>query len=77
MTSTLVPVASPLRLLLTPREAAEALGISERMLWQLNHSGEIPCLRIPGRGKARSIRYSVEDLKRWIEHRKAGQIPPA
>ena len=53
------------RLLLTSREAAEALCISERKLWGLTASGEIPCVRI-----GRSVRYDLEDLKQWIEDRK-------
>jgi excisionase family DNA binding protein len=67
------PAADPLRLLLTTREAAESLGISPRMLWQLNRSGEIPCLRLPGRGKARAVRYVVEDLQQWIRRTRDGQ----
>ena len=59
------------RLLLKSREAAEALGISERTLWELTARGEIPVIRIPGRGKeARSLRYDVEDLRAWIDRQK-------
>ncbi len=53
------------RLLLTPREAAQALRISERKLWGLTASGEIPCVRI-----GRSVRYDINDLHAWIEERK-------
>ena len=53
------------RLLLTPREAAEALRISDRKLWGLTASGEIPCVRI-----GRSVRYDISDLQGWIEERK-------
>jgi hypothetical protein len=72
------PSAEILRLLLRPREAAEALGISERLLFDLNRSGQIPCLRIPGRGKARSIRYAVADLQAFINRTKAetGALKP-
>ena len=59
------------RMLLKTREAAEALGMSERTLWELTARGEIPILRIPGRGKeARSIRYDVADLRAWIDRQK-------
>jgi excisionase family DNA binding protein len=58
------------RLLLTVREAAAALSVSPRMLWELTARGEIAALRIPGRGKARSIRYAVEDLQQWIQAQK-------
>ena len=57
-----MPEAS-LKLLLTAREAANALSISERLLWTLTHRGEIPVLRLPGRGKARALRYDVDDLR--------------
>jgi predicted DNA-binding transcriptional regulator AlpA len=60
--------------LLTARQASAALGISERLLWELTNSGQIPCLRIPGRGKARSIRYATADLEHWIERTKAEQM---
>jgi predicted site-specific integrase-resolvase len=63
--------AAPGPLLLKPRDAARALAVSERTLWGLVKSGEIPCLRIPGRGKARAIRYDVRDLLGWIERVKA------
>ena len=60
------------RLLFKSREAAEALGISERTLWELTARGEIPVIRIPGRGKeARSLRYDVDDLRAWIDRQKA------
>jgi len=54
-------------LLLTPRQAAERLGISERTLWQLKADGEIPFLRI-----GRLIRYSLVDLEKWVEDRSQG-----
>jgi excisionase family DNA binding protein len=53
------------RLLLTPREAAEVLRISERKLWGMTASGEIPSLRI-----GRSVRYDINDLRDWIDERK-------
>ena len=51
-----------IRLLLTPLEAARALGISERNLWTLTQEGVIDSVRV---GK-RSIRYSVATLEKWI-----------
>jgi excisionase family DNA binding protein len=55
-------------LLLTVREAAKALSISERTLWSLTSRGELPAIRI-GRAK----RYSVDELHRWVEaQKKAG-----
>ena len=52
-------------LALRPREAAKALGISQRLLWQLTHDGKIPCLRI-GTGKRRVVLYSMADLLAWL-----------
>ncbi|MEX0701299.1 MAG: helix-turn-helix domain-containing protein [Planctomycetales bacterium] len=56
------------RLLLSPREAAEALSISPRSLWALSAPrGPIPTVRI-----GRSVRYSPTDLSAWIEAQKEG-----
>jgi hypothetical protein len=49
------------RLLLTPAEAALALGISPRLLWSRTKLGEIPCIRI-----ASAVRYSPVALQEWI-----------
>ena len=46
-------------------EAAKALGISPRLLWQLTHDGVIPCVRV-GSGKRKSILYPVADLQAWL-----------
>ena len=54
------------RLLLPPREAAAALSISERTLWAVTAPrGPLPAVRI-----GRSVRYCVDDLRRWIEGQK-------
>jgi hypothetical protein len=65
--STTVP--SPLAL--RPREAAKALGISPRLLWQLTKDGQIPCARV-GAGKRKSILYSVTELQSWLAERSKG-----
>jgi len=49
-------------LAMRPREAAKALGISERLLWDWTNRGEIPHIRI---GKA--ILYPVDVLRRWLD----------
>jgi excisionase family DNA binding protein len=51
----------PQKLLVTAREAAAALSISERTLWTLTQSGDIPVVRL-----GRSVRYSVEALREHI-----------
>ncbi len=49
-------------LALRPREAAQALGISERTLWSLTKAGKVPFVRF---GKA--VRYPVHLLRRSLE----------
>lgn len=56
---------APLTPLLTVREAADVLRVSERTLWTLTHSGELPSVRV-----GRSVRYDANDLAAWIESRK-------
>ena len=56
------------QLLLRPREAAQRLGISERLLWQ--HSaprGPIPTTRI-----GCTVRYSEEALREFIARQQEG-----
>ena len=62
------PAPSPLAL--RPREAAKALGISPRLLWQLTKGGEIPSVRV-GTGKRQSVLYPVEVLRAWLGARAA------
>jgi hypothetical protein len=51
-------------LLLTARDAANALAISEKPLWTLTAPrGPIPMIRVG----ERSVRYSVTALQRWID----------
>lgn len=49
-------------LLLTPKEAAQMLAISERTLWTLSNSGSIPRLKIGA-----SVRYKFKDLEKFVE----------
>ena len=54
------------RLLLTPREAAQALSVSSRTLWSITRPrGDLPCVRV-----GRCVRYDPSDLRTWIEKRK-------
>ena len=50
------------RLLLTAREAAAALAVSERKLWDLTQNGGMPHTRI-----GRSVRYRLTDLAKWVD----------
>ena len=50
------------RLLLTSREASQAMGICQRTLYGLTKSGELPVVRV-----GRAVRYSVDDIRDWIK----------
>jgi excisionase family DNA binding protein len=62
------PEAPTNRLLLTPREAAAALSISERTLWELTRQGVVPCVRL-----RRSVRYDVDDLRALVAAKKCNR----
>jgi len=53
-------------LALRAREAAPALGISERHLWSLTNQGKIPHVRI-----GRSVIYPRDVLERWLAEQAA------
>jgi excisionase family DNA binding protein len=48
-------------LLISTREAAKRLAISESTLFKLTKSGQLPCVRV-----GMSKRYSVDALRKWI-----------
>ena len=55
-------------LALRPREAAKALGISERMLWSLTAPrGAIPAVRI-----GTCVLYPVTGLQAWLDRQAQG-----
>ena len=47
-----------------PKQAAEALGISERMLWSLTQSGVLPHVKT-----GRVTLYPVALLRSWLEQK--------
>ena len=57
----------PLALLLTPRETAKALGVSERTLFSWRETEGLPFVQV-----GRTIRYPLADLQRWAEARTQG-----
>jgi excisionase family DNA binding protein len=59
-------IAAP-QLLLTMKQAALALQISERSLWELLRRGEIPRIKIGA-----SVRIDIRDLEAWIAGKKCG-----
>ena len=54
-------------LLVSPREAARVLNISERSLHTWTKAGMIPVVRI-----GKSVRYSLDSLKEFIEKAEKG-----
>ena len=64
-------VQSPLAL--RPRDAAKALGISPRLLWQLTKDGHVPCVRV-GSGKRRTVLYPLVDLQAWLSRQAATAV---
>ena len=64
------PAVASTALALRPREAAKALGISERMLWSLTAPrGAIPAVRI-----GTCVLYPVAGLQAWLD-RQAQHAP--
>ena len=49
------------RLSLRPKEAARALGLGQRKLWELTNSGDIPHVRC-----GTAILYPVDMLRDWL-----------
>lgn len=49
------------QLLLSPREAAKALSVCEKTLYNLTKRGELPVVRL-----GRAVRYSLDDLREWV-----------
>jgi len=56
-------VSTPLAL--RPREAAKALSVSPRTLWEWTRTGVVPCVRI-GSGKRQTVLYPLVDLQAWL-----------
>lgn len=62
------PAVASTALALRPREAAKALGISERMLWSLTAPrGTIPAVRI-----GTCVLYPVTGLQAWLDRQAQG-----
>ncbi len=68
MSATHIP-PTDFQLLLTPREVARTLAISERKLWSLSAPrGPIPVVRC-----GRAVRYSLDSLRRFVEDQEEKQ----
>ncbi|MFO0877409.1 MAG: helix-turn-helix domain-containing protein [Gemmataceae bacterium] len=61
----MLPADPSTPLALRPKDAAKALSISPRHLWQLTKDGAIPSVRL-GTGKRQTILYPVADLQAWL-----------
>ncbi len=53
-------------LAMRPRQAAKALGIGQRKLWELTKAGAIPCVRV-----GRCVLYPTDELRAWLAERAA------
>lgn len=60
-------------LALRPREAAKALGISPRLLWQLTKEGRVPCVRVGG-AKRQTVLYPIAELQAWLTRTARGSL---
>lgn len=67
----MIPTDLSAPLALRPRQAATALGISPRLLWQLTKEGQIPCVRV-GSGTRKAVLYPTHALREWLERSTAG-----
>jgi excisionase family DNA binding protein len=52
---------APEPLLVSPRQAARLLSVSERTLFTWTKAGKIPCVKL-----GRLVRYSIDSLKEFI-----------
>jgi len=59
-----VPGGDVAPLALRPREAARALGVSERTLWALTKRGDVPHVRI-----GRRVLSPLDLLRTWLAER--------
>ena len=64
------PARTP-ALLVSPREAAAMLAVSERKLWSMTFEADE---RLPYVRCGRLVRYAVDDLCHWIESNKTQKV---
>jgi excisionase family DNA binding protein len=64
MVASATPRDEQTRLTLTYREAGDALGVCERIVWQLVKDGELKAIRL-----GRAVRIPVTELKQFITDR--------
>lgn len=66
-----VQTTPPFKLLLSSRESARALSISERTLWTLTNEGKLPVCKVRG-----ANRYHIDDLLAFIDASKTETREP-
>ena len=54
-------------ILLNLKDAARALAVSDRSLWEWTKAGKVPHVRL-----GRRVLYSPDDLRRWVEGQRQG-----
>ena len=54
-------------ILLNLRDAAQALAISPRSLWEWTKAGRVPHVRL-----GRRLLYAPDDLRRWVQSQRQG-----
>ncbi len=63
------PAAAVPVLALRPREAAAAIGVCERVLWEMTKADEVPHVRLGRTGK--TVVYPVAELRAWLSRKAA------
>jgi len=58
-------------ILLSLKDAARALAVSDRSLWEWTKAGKVPHVRL-----GRRVLYSPDDLRRWVEGQRRGPDVP-
>ena len=61
----------PHALALRPKDAAKALGIGQRKLWQLTKAGVIPHLKL-----GTCTVYPVDELRAWLSDQAGKAVQP-
>jgi excisionase family DNA binding protein len=62
---------TPAPLALRPKDAAKALGIGQRKLWELTKRGVIPCVKA-----GTCVLYPVEELRAWLSAHATKAVQP-
>lgn len=66
-----VKAPGPAQEVLTLREAAEYLRISERLAWEMVNKNLLPHFRV-GSSEKKQIRLLLEDLRQWAKNQSGG-----